>query len=227
MAKHTCALSTAPPLLWVSARRGSELRAPAVSKTVILSVNASLTHGGLCQPLQLYFVLNEWVIRRPLLHLAPTRSGPHRERTVGCLKVDIHWASVALLCKTTVLFVENYVTITRELNMGCRLVWKAKNKKKNKKKHSQCFYWVFTLFLVFLAVLPPPVNDLPGCGCLVQEGHFVLVCLISLMVAIWVFPRDDISTAVPHLISEGGINQDHPWMKGAHISELWCWALAN
>lgn len=57
-----------------SKRRDSELRAAQVSKAVIQSVNASLTHGvgggGLCQTLQLYSVLNEWVIRRPVVHWA-------------------------------------------------------------------------------------------------------------------------------------------------------------
>lgn len=57
--------------------------------------------GGLCQPLQLYFVLNALVIRRPTVHQAPTGRGPHRERTVGCLEVDTHWHSVAFLCETS------------------------------------------------------------------------------------------------------------------------------
>lgn len=100
------------------------LRAPAVSKTVILSVNASLTHGGggLRRPLQLYFVLNEWVIRRPVVHRAPTGRGPlhtetHVERTVGCLKPDIDWHSVVLLCKA-VFFMENKLTIKLDFNVG-------------------------------------------------------------------------------------------------------------
>lgn len=115
MAKHTCAPSTAPPLLQLSERRDSQLRAPAVSITVIVSVNASLIHGGggLCQPLQVYFVLNEWVIRRPVVLRAPTGRGQRRERTVGCLNVDTHWHSVARLCKNTVLFVENKLSNSR------------------------------------------------------------------------------------------------------------------
>lgn len=103
---HMCPLNRTSPPLGFSTET-LELRAPAVSKTVILSVNASLTHGGLCQPLQLYFVLNEWIIRRPVVHSAPKGSGQHRERTVGCLKVDIHWHTVALLCKNIALFTEN------------------------------------------------------------------------------------------------------------------------
>lgn len=42
VAKHTCALSTEPPPPPGFQHRDSELRAVTVSKTVILSVNASL-----------------------------------------------------------------------------------------------------------------------------------------------------------------------------------------
>lgn len=63
-------------------------------------------------------MLNEWVIRRPVVHGAPTGRGPHREGTV----VDIHWHSVVLLCKNTVLFLENELTITLDCSVGLRLV---------------------------------------------------------------------------------------------------------
>ena len=104
-----------------SARSDSGLRAPAVSKTVILSVNASLTHGGggLCRPLQLYFVLNEWVIRRPVVQRAPTGRGPHgdiRRKNRGLS--DIHWQSVARLCKNTESLLETKLTTTLDFNMG-------------------------------------------------------------------------------------------------------------
>lgn len=95
MAKHTCALSTAsPPLrVWSTERLG----AAAVSEIVILSVNASLTHdGGSLWPLQLYFVLNCCVIRG---------AGPLRERsTQSVFKPGVHWHSVVLLCKSSVVF---------------------------------------------------------------------------------------------------------------------------
>lgn len=80
VAKHTCALSTAPPLLHVF----STERLAAESTGCLRNCDSICerfidTWGGLCRPLQLYFVLNEWVIRRPVVHWAPTGRGPHRD----------------------------------------------------------------------------------------------------------------------------------------------------
>lgn len=73
------------------------LRAAAVFKTVILSVNASFTHdGGSLWPLQLYFVLNWCVIRG---------AGPLRERSTQRASLNLaytgtlwSYSAIAALC---------------------------------------------------------------------------------------------------------------------------------
>lgn len=142
-----------PSLSSLPSSRFAARRTPSVCRSVILSVHASSRHRGLCRPLQLYFVLNEWVIRRPVVLRAPTGRGPCRERTVGRLKADAHtgalWPSFVRRC----------------------VVSGGKNKNKMGSRKTQSVISLLALLALLLVLLV----ILWLCGSLSQEGLFFFV----------------------------------------------------
>lgn len=99
VAKHTCALSTVPPLLQVWAQ-GLGAESSGCLQNCDSICERFIDTWGLCRPLQLYFVLNEWVIRRPVVHTEPGRGptgrGPHRDTRRKNSGLSLAWHTLAL-----------------------------------------------------------------------------------------------------------------------------------
>lgn len=172
--------------------------------------------GGSLWPLQLYFVLNECVIRRPgPLHERFTQRNAEREQwtVLNLTYTGTLWP----VSVKAVLFLENKLTITLAFNTG----WSEKLKLMTilclslLSLHFSWCYWQFSF----------PVIDLPGVS---YSGRTFCVGLFDEPYGSHMsLPEGCHFPSGTSSLASGGIKLDHPWISRAHISELWCWDLAN